>query len=536
MVRLTILQGEEAGDVFLSREASITIGTATDNQFRLTDPFISRHHAEICEAADGWVYRDLKSTNGSIIERGEQQLLLGEEKSEYELCEGDLLLLGKTVICFQVEPAEQQAVESGLIASRNLEDLVKTGIRKLESLEDLAAAYQLEREISFAFGAEDMLDAILEGTLKAFPAATHTILLLVDKKSGHLKRQIARVRGEEGRAQREIPVSMTVAARVLEEGKALLFQDVAGEFKDSQSVISSGIVSSICVPLWTGEETVGLILVDNRGGKRSFTERDLDRLCMFANRAALAILASELCDAEQSNRLLRDLSAMITHDLKGPLTTIMGFLELLSQEQLAEHQKEYVEIALADGKWLSVLIAGILDAAKMEAGEIKLNLETIEVRENIEQALDLIAYQLREKGIRLQVSVDPRLSALQVDKELFRRIIVNLAGNAVKFAPEGSRIMVAAELGAEGDLAVLSVRDEGPGIAKEHQERIFDKFVRVATGKSSEKISVGLGLAFCKLAVEAHGGTIWVESEPGRGACFFFTLPLKQADGTEVPR
>jgi len=360
------------------------------------------------------------------------------------------------------------------------------------------------------------------------------MLLLIDKKTGRPRRQVARVRGEEGRARDEIPVSMSVANRVLTEGKSLLFLDVASEFADSQSAAAAAISSSLCAPLWTGEETVGLVQVDSRQGKASppggrrasFTERDLDRLSLFANRAALAIVASELYDAEERNRLLRDLSAMITHDLKGPLTAIMGFLDILAQEPLTGDQAEYVEIALASSKWLTVLIAGILDVAKMEGGEVELHRRPLTLAGEIAEALQLIDYQIREKRITLETVAPPGLPEVCADGELFRRIVVNLVGNSVKFAPGDSTITVSAALGGDADRVVISVRDQGPGIPKEHQGRIFDKFVQVAKGRSAEKISVGLGLAFCKMAVEAHGGSIWVESEPGQGACFSFSLPV----------
>jgi signal transduction histidine kinase len=114
---------------------------------------------------------------------------------------------------------------------------------------------------------------------------------------------------------------------------------------------------------------------------------------------------------------------------------------------------------------------------------------------------------------------------------MLRRIVVNLVGNSVKFAPEESTIVVSAKVAEEGDQLVVSVQDEGPGIAVEHQARIFEKFVQVGKGRSAEKVSVGLGLAFCKLAVEAQGGRIWVESEPGHGACFSFSLPVGAAAG-----
>jgi signal transduction histidine kinase len=317
-----------------------------------------------------------------------------------------------------------------------------------------------------------------------------------------------------------------MARRALEERRLLLFRDVPSEFADSQSVVAAGINSSVCAPLWSGDETVGLIQVDAREGRGSFTESDLDKLGLIAGQAALAIVGSELREAEREKRLLQDLSAMITHDLKGPLTAIMGFLDLLSREPLEERQKEFVQVALSSSQWLSVLIAGILDVAKIEAGGITLECESLDLGDEIGKALDVISYQFVEKSIRREVSIAEGLPHVRADRELLRRIIVNLAGNAVKFSPMNGRLAVSAQAGGAGDCVIVSVQDEGPGISIDHQALIFDKFVQVAGARSAEKISVGLGLAFCRLAVEAHGGSIWVESELGRGSCFFFSLPV----------
>jgi len=539
MLRLTVVEGAEAGRAYPSSATSVGIGNAADNEVQLDDHFISRHHGRILWVADGWVYRDLGSTNGSTIERAGNPIALDASHPESDLQPGDLLLLGKSVLRFEL--VEQLAVgqaapteawpDHTLVASREIADLEASRKRQLSDLSALSEAYQLERQLGLLAEPEQMLDVILEAMLSAFPGATHAILLLIDKKTGRPRRQVARVRGEEGRAKEEIPVSMSVASRVLTEGRSLLFLDVPSEFADSQSAAAAGISSSLCAPLWTGEETVGLVQVESRHGTAKFSEGDLDRLSLFANRAALAIVASELHEAEETNRLLRDLSAMVTHDLKGPLTAVTGFLDLLAAEELPGEQAEYVEVARASSKWLSVLIAGILDVAKMESSGVQPNLEPVALAEEIPQALELIAYQIQEKRIALETALPDDLPAVPADREMVRRIVVNLVGNSVKFAPEQSTITVSARAAEKGDHLVVSVQDQGPGISEEHQARIFDKFVQVGKGRSAEKVSVGLGLAFCKMAVEAHGGRIWVESEPGQGARFSFSLPLGAAAG-----
>jgi signal transduction histidine kinase len=527
MLRVTVLEGREKGEVFVSREASVGIGTAVDNEVQLSDSFVSRHHGKLVLDAGRWTYQDLGSSNGSAIDRSGERVILGRDSQPVAMAPGDLLLVGESVLRFEVaEPTPLQPQQTA-IAARSLADLAASAQYQLASAGGMSSAYQIERQIGLTFDPERMLDAILDCLLANFPAATHVIILLVDKATGRARRQIAKVRGEAGRAAQDLPVSMSVANHVLREGESLLFLDVPAQFADSSSAAAAGITSTMCAPLWTGEETVGLIQVDNRGGSGRFTEADLDRLCFLASRAALGIIGSELCESEQRNRLLRDLSAMITHDLKGPLTSIMGFLELLSREELTGDQKEYVEIALGSSKWLSVLIAGILDAAKLEAGPVTLRREVLHVGEEVQAALGALSYQLREKDISLEVAVPEGLPPVEADRELFRRIVVNLVGNAAKFSPVEGRIVLSAAADEAASAVVISVQDEGPGIAGEHQASIFDKFVQVAKGKSSEKISVGLGLAFCKLAVEAHQGSIWVESEPGRGACFSFSLPCR---------
>ena len=531
MLRLTVLEGPDKGKMVESSEQTLSVGSAPDSYPQLSDPYVSHHHGQVTLAGDRWTYRDLGSTNGSAVEKDGNRTELEPGGPGAHLASGDLILIGQTVLRIEVVEGPQPAIsEHTVVAARTLGDLTASRQQQLESPDDLSVGYQLEQGISLAFDPEEMLDAVLDSVLTAFPAATHVIVLLVDKKTLQPRRQVARVRGEEGRAEGELPVSMSVANRVLREGRSLLFQDVPAEFQDSKSVVAAGIRSSLCAPLWTGEETVGLIQVESRSGRAGFSERDLDRLTLFANRAALAIVGSELCEAERRSQLMRDLSDMITHDLKGPLTSILGFLQLLETEDLVDDQREYVQFALGAAEWLSVLIAGILDVAKMEASEIQMDREPLDIRAEAEEALSLISCKLTEKEMVPEITCPPDLPHPLASRDLFRRIIINLAGNAAELSPTGGKLTISGALSRNSDSVVVSVQDEGPGIPPEHQARIFDKFFQAGSRKTSgRKMSVGLGLAFCKLAVDAHGGDIWVESEPGHGARFSFSLPLDVA-------
>ena len=528
-MRLTVREGRDKGKASDCSHAAVSVGTGVDNDLQLSDPFVSGHHGQFIRDRGRWRYRDLGSTNGSAVERAGKKEKVDPSGGGAELSSGDLIFLGQSVLQFEIADAEPiTAYGETVLASRTVADLETSRQRQLESPEQLLVGYRLEREIGLAFEAEAMLDAILEATLNAFAAATHVILLLVEKKTLQPRRQVGRVRGEAGRHRGELPISMSVATRVLEEGHSVLFQDVPAEFKDSRSVAAAGITSSLCAPLWTGEETVGLVQVDSRGGKGRFSESDLDQLTVFANRAALAIVGSELCEAERRNQLVRDLSDMITHDLNGPLTSVLAFLELLSEEPLNDDQMQDVEFAFGAAKWLSILVTGILDVARIESAEVKLQPEPLDLAAEITEALSLIRYQFTEKSIRLETNIPPDLPRVAADRDFFRRIIINLAGNSVSLAPVDTKLTISAKPSGAGDFVTVGVQDEGPGIPKEQQQGIFDKFVQASfRERTYQKMSVGLGLTFCKLAVEAHGGHIWVESEPGRGACFSFSLPLQ---------
>jgi signal transduction histidine kinase len=163
----------------------------------------------------------------------------------------------------------------------------------------------------------------------------------------------------------------------------------------------------------------------------------------------------------------------------------------------------------------------------MERGETELQREPLRMSEEIPAALAVVEHQLRARKLRVEVAAPEDLPPVSADRELIRRVIINLIANAVRFAAQESCLRVTAALDAGGTNLVVSVRDEGPGIPPEHQERIFEKFFQGEKTRATERVSLGLGLAFCRLAVEAHGGRIWCESEPGQGACFSFSLPVE---------
>jgi signal transduction histidine kinase len=173
------------------------------------------------------------------------------------------------------------------------------------------------------------------------------------------------------------------------------------------------------------------------------------------------------------------------------------------------------------------MVNDLLDVARLEAGRAVLQLTTMRPDEFITEGARSLAPIAVESGIDLAVEVRHHLPEVSGDGERLRRVVMNLVGNALKHTPSGGQVAVSAEESGDGRELHVVLSDTGEGIPKDQQERIFDRFAVVEGREARGRASTGLGLTFCKMVVEAHGGRIWVESEPGEGATFRFALPLQ---------
>jgi PAS domain S-box-containing protein len=230
-------------------------------------------------------------------------------------------------------------------------------------------------------------------------------------------------------------------------------------------------------------------------------------------------------EAERASKFKDQFLSTMSHELRTPLNAILGFSELLTDErygQMNERQSRYVNHIHTSGKHLLKLISDILDLSKIEAGRMELTREDVAIAPACAEVLSALQPLAGKKSQALLQQVEPSLY-VRADATRFKQILMNLIGNAIKFTPDGGRIeFVARQVGAQ---VRLEVRDNGPGIAPEEQQRIFEAFFRVTqTGNSTE--GTGLGLAITARLVELHGSKLEIESKPGEGTCFHFSLPL----------
>jgi two-component system sensor histidine kinase KdpD len=226
----------------------------------------------------------------------------------------------------------------------------------------------------------------------------------------------------------------------------------------------------------------------------------------------------------ESERLRNSLLAALSHDLRTPLTVLVGLAEslTLTKPALSPAQLESAEAIQDEARRMSTLVSNLLDMARIESGEVKLNLQWQPLEEVVGSALSATQGMMKQHVVEVHVPRD--LPLVRIDALLIERVLVNLLENASKYTPPGSRIILAAE--AIADQLSVSVSDNGPGLPAGREEAVFQKFTRGE--RESATPGVGLGLTICRAIVESHQGKIVATNRPGGGARFTFTLPLGQ--------
>ena len=237
-------------------------------------------------------------------------------------------------------------------------------------------------------------------------------------------------------------------------------------------------------------------------------------------------------EIERGSKFKDQFLSTMSHELRTPLNAVLGFSDLLTEERygpLNDRQRRYVNHIHTGGKHLLSLINDILDLSKIEAGRLQLAIETVRVSTSFAEVVDTMRPLADKKCQSLVMNASPELN-VRADATRFKQVLMNLIGNAIKFTPEGGKIAIGCR--PLGEVVRVEVRDSGPGIPLEEQKRIFEAFHRL---RQSEKTveGTGLGLAITRRLVELHGGHLDLESKPGLGSCFYFTLPRVAAFGTE---
>jgi GAF domain-containing protein len=338
---------------------------------------------------------------------------------------------------------------------------------------------------------------------------------------------------------RNVPVKPergSMNGRTLLEGKVVHVPDVLADpdytFTEAQRL--GGFRTILGVPMLREGKPIGVLTL-TRTEVRPFTDKQIELVSTFADQAAIAIENIRLFDEIQDkSRQLAEASkhksqflANMSHELRTPLNAILGYAELILDKvygDTPDKMREVLDRIQRNGKHLLGLINDVLDLSKIEAGQLNLSLADYSLKDVVQSVYSAVEALAKEKQIALKVEVPPHLPAARGDERKLTQVLLNLVGNAIKFTDTGE---VAIKASAANGSFTVAVRDTGPGIAEPEQAKIFEEFQQADSSITKKKGGTGLGLAIAKRIVELHGGRIWVESSPGHGSTFSFTLPTK---------
>lgn len=424
---------------------------------------------------------------------------------------------------------------------------------------DLGRLLDINRKLGTILDLDDLLRSIVDvvmeitGFERAFIiiyATDGTPVIKVVRDSGH------------GVDDRDIRISRSVAERVYRTSAAVCISDVSADesFESTDSVVALELRSILCVPMIHKGSTTGVIYTDSRSVATQSLARAQPMLEALGYQAAVAIENARLYEAE---RLRSDTIATVAHELKSPLTAITGYLSLLEHKKglLDLEQQEYLRIVGDQTRRLTRMVRNILDLRAIESGPSAWSMGPVPAVELVRSALDAVVPIADIQGIAVISGVVPGGIEVFCAAERVQQVITNLVSNAIKFTPRGGEITLTADvvriersdafapdpsrdLGPPVDEPMggrdwgrgaafvsrtmclrIGVRDNGQGISASDARRIFDKYTQGPTEKRGER-GLGLGLSISREIVQRHGGRIWVESSPGHGATFYFTLPM----------
>jgi PAS domain S-box-containing protein len=290
-----------------------------------------------------------------------------------------------------------------------------------------------------------------------------------------------------------------------------------------------GFHSMLVVPLTAGERTLGAVSLLAQNGRPAFGADARILAEKFASHASLALENARLYrEAKRATEGRDQVLGVVSHDLRNPLSAIAMCAKVLRDDdgQMAPEERESLLTTIVQSAdWMNRLIQDLLDVASIETGRLSLERARQAAPALVTQTVRMFEVEAHQRGVRLTASTPEELPPLHVDASRIVQVLGNLLNNALKFTPDGGRIDIGAE--ARGGNVVFFVADSGPGIPFADQPRVFDRYWHAR--RTANKRGTGLGLSIAKGIVEAHGGRIWIESTPGEGAKFLFTIPVETA-------
>jgi signal transduction histidine kinase/HAMP domain-containing protein len=423
--------------------------------------------------------------------------------------------------------------------SRTLEQKVEVRTRKLaRSVEELKALGEVSQAVSSILDLEMVLTNIIRIAVQLSKTDTGTIYEFDEAEGVFMPRINYGERAEYVEALRESRLRVgdgTVIGQAAEKRAPEQVPDLA-EVPDYPLpyVHQAGYRALLALPLLREDRLIGGLVV-RRKAAGEFPRPVVNLLQTFAAQSVLAIHNARLFqEIEEKGRELADANkhkseflANMSHELRTPLNAILGYTELILDNiygDVPEKIQDVLQRLEKNGRHLLSLINDVLDLSKIEAGRLTLSLNEYSMEELIQTVFASVEALAAEKNLDLKVEVSKDLTVGKADEQRIAQVILNLVANAIKFTDEGE---VKIEATVSDGRFLVSVSDTGPGLAEVDQQKIFDEFQQADGSSTRKKGGTGLGLSISKKIIAMHGGRIWVESAPGKGSTFRFTLPIR---------
>lgn len=412
----------------------------------------------------------------------------------------------------------------------------------------LALIDEITKEVNQSQTVEQILSDTMDNILELTDTEAG-IIMLMDKEEKRLKPiafsglSMALI---EKIKNKPVHINMGTRSRAIETGKtvkSIISETITGS--TGTLMEKESLKSIVTVPLKAKDEIIGIMQLASKKEER-FSEEDINILDLIGNHLGISInnlnlyetINSQLKQLEKKNIKLTELEQMktnliqmIVHDLKNPLMGIMGYIDILLEDEnlYSPYQINAIKMIYISSKDLMRMILNLLDISRMEEQRVTLKLDEVNLKDLINKNIFEVKSMIVRENKTIKLELPDKLPIIKADRDLIYRVIANLLNNAIKYSPPGGNITIGIYHGDTGNWLTVYIADEGQGISKDYQNRIFEKFYQIeAKTRNIEnfRTSRGLGLTFCKLAVDAHGGRIWVESDVGRGSKFCFNIPF----------
>ncbi len=390
-------------------------------------------------------------------------------------------------------------------------------------VEELSILQRIDRELNTSLDFDRVMDLALEWAVKLADADGGMLLLL---EEGAETARVVASRGRDAAPDR-VPLAHPAISHVLANGESVVMHGPVS----AQSVDGTPAIAQVAVPVKReGRVTALLALESNR--ENVFDEDKVAFLERLADHAAIAIENVRLYDAVVAATDAKStLISLVSHELRVPMTSIKGYTEMLeagAAGPVTEMQLEFLDTIQRSVDRMSVLVSDLSDINRMESGRLRLDSGPVDLADVIDEAVAGLQTQFVAKGQTVSVDIPDDLPSVLADRSRTVQILTNLLSNANKYSPKGRPVTVTAEnVDREGRRFLrVAVTDQGIGITPEDQAQLFTQFFRSLDPAVRDETGWGLGLSIVKMMVEAQGGAITVESTPGVGSCFAFTLAV----------